>query len=66
MSALCIKSKFWPPGDRSSQIVLPPVLTTAVSPEIGVGVNDGVGVASGVDVGVVVGNVAGDGVGVFV
>lgn len=60
MSASCIRVRFWPPGERNSQMVLPPVLTTAVSPAIGVGVNEGVGVASGVGVDVLVGVAVGD------
>ena len=47
--------RFCPPGDLTIQIVLPPELTVAVSPDIGVGVVVGVGVSVGVGVAAAVG-----------
>lgn len=52
MSLSFTKAKFCPPGERLNHIVPPPVSTTAVLPEIGVGVKSGVGVLVGVDVAV--------------
>jgi hypothetical protein len=55
MSPSLTRVRFWPPGDRVIQTVLPPEETMAVSPVIGVGVIVGEGVSVGVGVAMVVG-----------
>ncbi len=62
MSPWLTSTRFWPPGERRIQIEPPPVLTTAVSPRMGVGVRVGVGVTVGVGVLVGVADGAGEGV----